>query len=236
MLDLQHNVVSLLYSIKGMVEVYLGRIETSHFDPGQDALSHAQITMQKIQAQADRALAVTQRIGMAMKAAGPGETKSLGTISIREIWQEAIGMLRVKHCLDGIDIIEHIPTDFSDIRCEAMELLEIMYCLADNAIQSLAAGSTEKQEKGRLILRAQLGLSVEGRMLTHISVSDTGSGIPSETLVRLFEPFVTTKPAGEGNGLGLCLVKGLVRKNGGQISVTSFHGCGTTFILTFPNG
>lgn len=65
-------------------------------------------------------------------------------------------------------------------------------------------------------------------------VSDTGVGIPKDNLERIFEPFYTTKHAGEGSGLGLAIVQQIVNIHNGSISVDSTPGKGTTFTVTLP--
>jgi signal transduction histidine kinase len=67
-----------------------------------------------------------------------------------------------------------------------------------------------------------------------IRVSDTGPGIPPDTIERLFEPFFTTKD--KGTGLGLAIVFNLILKHEGDIRVESEEGKGTTFIITLPKG
>jgi signal transduction histidine kinase len=67
-----------------------------------------------------------------------------------------------------------------------------------------------------------------------IRVRDTGSGIPAADIDRIFEPFFTTKEAGQGNGLGLMVCKGIVSDHGGSISVRSAPGDGTEFSITLP--
>jgi len=67
-----------------------------------------------------------------------------------------------------------------------------------------------------------------------VEVSDTGSGIPSEHLARIYDPFFTTKAIGRGTGLGLSISYGIVRDHQGSIQCDSTIGQGTRFTLTLP--
>jgi signal transduction histidine kinase len=67
-----------------------------------------------------------------------------------------------------------------------------------------------------------------------VEVSDTGSGIPSEHLARIYDPFFTTKSIGQGTGLGLSITYGIVREHGGSIAVESTVEQGTRFLLSLP--
>jgi two-component system NtrC family sensor kinase len=67
-----------------------------------------------------------------------------------------------------------------------------------------------------------------------ITVSDDGPGIAADVIPRIFDPFFTTKDVGEGSGLGLSIVHGIVDRHGGRIEVESQLGQGTTFRITLP--
>jgi len=69
-----------------------------------------------------------------------------------------------------------------------------------------------------------------------ITIADDGPGIPAEVIPRIFDPFFTTKDVGEGSGLGLSIVHGIVERHGGRIQVQSRVGEGTTFRITLPAG
>jgi two-component system NtrC family sensor kinase len=73
-----------------------------------------------------------------------------------------------------------------------------------------------------------LGAAVE------IRVQDNGPGIPQKVLDKIFQPFFTTKPVGQGTGLGLSISYDIIKAHGGQLSVETKEGEGTTFIISLP--
>jgi len=73
-----------------------------------------------------------------------------------------------------------------------------------------------------------------GKEVLKIMVSDTGEGISPEDIDQIFNPFFTTKPPGEGVGLGLSLVHSIIKSYQGDITVKSKKGVGTTFTIKLP--
>ncbi len=230
MLDLQHNVVNILYVIKGAIENCLGRAEEGDFKTAEQALLQTTSTLKRIYAQVEKALAITKRISLAMKAQRNSEDP-VPEVSVKETWREAVRILKNQYPFGNLEIIEHIPDEYPLIKCDQHDLLEIFYTLLQNAVQAM--GVPKPGEARKLIIRANLQFLAGENPMAVIAVSDTGPGIPEEVLSRIFEPFFTTKSPEEGNGLGLCLVKSLAKRNAGSVCASSFKGCGTTITLSF---
>ena len=103
------------------------------------------------------------------------------------------------------------------------QLRQCLLALLMNALDATAAG-------GRIVLSS--GRGADGR--THLTVEDTGAGIPREHLEKIFNPFFTTKPVGQGTGLGLAICHGIVAAHGGEIQVESEVGRGTRMTVVLP--
>ena len=116
-------------------------------------------------------------------------------------------------------------------------LHQVTMNLCTNAVQAMPEGGVLRVtleevalSTPRRLRRGQLAAGDYARL----TVSDEGKGIPSEIADRIFDPFFTTKPVGEGTGLGLSLVHGIVADLGGSIEVSSTAGKGTTFRIWLP--
>ncbi|WP_233166274.1 ATP-binding protein [Archangium sp. Cb G35] len=106
-------------------------------------------------------------------------------------------------------------------------LCQVFLNLVVNAAQAIPEGAAEKNEI-RLVTRE----GEQGRIIAE--VQDTGAGIPAEVMGRIFDPFFTTKPVGVGTGLGLSICHGIITSLGGEISVESQPGRGTTVRVVLP--
>jgi two-component system cell cycle sensor histidine kinase/response regulator CckA len=123
-----------------------------------------------------------------------------------------------------------IATSFAPVRAVLANegrVEQVVLNLLLNAAQAMVESRVAVNEI-RLCVRE------DGDGRTVLEVSDNGQGIPAEVLPRIFDPFFTTKPAGVGTGLGLSICHGIVASLGGQITVHSELGEGTTFRVVFP--
>lgn len=104
-------------------------------------------------------------------------------------------------------------------------LNQILLNLTTNAIHAMKDGG---------VLKIQFGLSTDNEKYVRLIVEDTGTGIPEEIKEKVFQPFFTTKQAGEGTGIGLTVVSRLAQEHGGYVRAKTEEGKGTMFILDFP--
>lgn len=103
----------------------------------------------------------------------------------------------------------------------------------EQVIMNLAVNARDAMPKGG-VLRIQTAQVERERPCVQLTVADTGCGMSKQVAERIFEPFFTTKEKGRGTGLGLATVYGIVKQSGGDISVCSEPGKGTTFDILFP--
>jgi signal transduction histidine kinase len=106
--------------------------------------------------------------------------------------------------------------------------------LALNARDAMPDGGRLEIEARNVTLDEDAVAGVAAGSYVNLSVTDTGCGMPQETLDRVFEPFFTTKEVGKGTGLGLSMVYGFVRQSGGHVAIKSTVGVGTTVSLYLP--
>ena len=128
------------------------------------------------------------------------------------------------------------PGDYI-LDADPVGLQQILTNLAVNARDALPKGGGLKISLGRWTLEPDqagpVALMTPGNWLV-LSVVDNGSGIPPEVLPHVFDPFFTTKEVGQGTGLGLAQVYGIVEQHGGFISLKSEMGTGTSITMYFP--
>ena len=220
-----HNLVSSLYAMKGLIETYLHHHQERLEGNGSLGKRESEEVLERAYRKADQALQIAKRLGAVLQKEKPSKVSAQA--SVTEAWRQVRQLIQQEFGPAAIEILDRIPENFPLLQCSPEDLKEIFYHLSRNAFQAM--GKT-----GKLVVRAQLSFSTREEPFATIQISDTGPGIPEEKLAQVFCPFYTTKPWGEGTGLGLYLTRGLVMRNRGSVKVSSFTGSGTTFTLEFP--
>jgi PAS domain S-box-containing protein len=149
------------------------------------------------------------------------------------------GMLKMLQRLIGEDIdLAWLPhTSLWSVKADPSQIDQIMANLCVNARDAIANTGKITIETGNQVFDEDYCASHAGHVpgdFVRLAVSDDGCGMDKETQVHLFEPFFTTKPVGQGTGLGLATVYGIVKQNNGFLNVYSEPGHGTTFRIYLP--
>ncbi|GAB4110506.1 MAG: hypothetical protein Kow001_11370 [Acidobacteriota bacterium] len=201
------------------------QIDLPDGDPSREAL-------QEIEDAARRAAELANRLSVL------GRTKVVepAVVDLNEILRNMRDLIR-RVLLDSISLKLDLHEGPGNVRCDPTEVEQVLMNLAINARDAMPGGGTltirTRRIRNAAGAKAAYPLLPAGRYEL-LEVEDTGTGIPPEIQERIFEPFFTTKPPGQGTGLGLSTVYGIVRGAGGQILLESAVGQGTTFRILLP--
>jgi two-component system, cell cycle sensor histidine kinase and response regulator CckA len=193
--------------------------------------------------------AAGRRIEEVLKAAdrGAGLTRQLLAFSRSQVLAPKIvdlsavvsdlGSLLQRVIGEDVEFAFRAGAEAAVVRVDPGQMGQVVMNLAVNARDAMPHGGSLTLETAIVDLDTPLAEGQDiippGAYAT-LSVSDTGEGIDPMNLPRIFEPFFTTKPVGEGTGLGLATVYGIVKQSGGYIQVRSELGRGTTFAVYLP--
>jgi signal transduction histidine kinase len=138
--------------------------------------------------------------------------------------ERTLFLLENQTLFHNIDITRDLSESLPHVRCDSQQMNHMLMNIILNAAQAM-------EGRGKLLVRTSLS---PGGERVRLEISDTGPGIAEDVLPRIFEPFFTTKDEGQGTGLGLSLVYGIVENHGGRISVHNRPGGGARFVIDLP--
>ena len=164
------------------------------------------------------------------------EPPKRGAVQAAEVIRDTERLLRVT-LPPAIALHSHIAPQLPPLLADVTQVEQALFNLTTNAVHAIGDARGMVQVTASLTLADQrlsdrLGLPLANYVA--LSVQDNGPGIDAGTLQRIFEPFFTTKPVGQGTGLGLAVVHGVMRTHGGAVDVSSVLGEGSRFTLYFP--
>lgn len=196
-------------------------------------LAESQEMLQVVEESARRGANMVKQILTFTSGSGGERT----TVEVAPLLQEVIKVVQQTFS-KSITVCEAIPAQFlNQVFTNATQLHQLLMNLCVNARDAMPNGGTltltvENFEANEIF--AQMNLDARVGQYVLITVTDTGTGIAPEVRDRIFDPFFTTKSPGQGTGLGLSTVLGIVRSDGGFVQVASEVGQGTQFKVYLP--
>jgi len=221
-----HDFNNILHAILGNVE--LAKADASAADTDARVME----SLREIDKAARRARDLVRQI----LAFSRNEAPQRHAVQLADLMRETERLVRVT-LPRGIRLEVRAPARLPPILADATQVEQALLNLCTNAVQALGAGPGRVRMQAQVLwpeapLRERLHLP-RGACAV-LEVADDGPGMDAGTRARIFEPFFTTKPVGQGTGLGLPVVHGVMRTHGGAVDVRSAPGQGCCFTLYFP--
>jgi signal transduction histidine kinase/CheY-like chemotaxis protein len=220
----------IAHDFNNILSAILGNVDLAKQDTA--ACSPALTSLNEIEKAGRRARDLVRQILTFSR----NEVPKRAPIQLDDVVQEAARLVRVA-LPPSIDLQVRVAAHTATILADTTQVEQALLNLCTNAIMAIGG------RKGSITIElanADLGQPLSGRLglpaghYVTVAVRDTGNGMTPQTLARIFEPFFTTREVGQGTGLGLSVVHGIVQAHQGAIDVQSVQGEGSQFTLYFP--
>ena len=223
----------IAHDFNNILSAILGNVELAKGDAlAQDPQSPILESLREIEKAGRRARDLVRQILTFSR----NEPLQRGAVRMAEVMHDTERLLRVT-LPPTIDLQVQAPAHLPPVLADVTQIEQALLNLCTNAVHAIG------DARGSVLMQANLvqleqrqceRLGLPAGAYVALDVRDSGPGMDAATLSRIFEPFFTTKPVGQGTGLGLPVVHGVMRSHGGGIDVHSRPGEGACFTLYFP--
>jgi PAS domain S-box-containing protein len=222
-----HDFNNLLGVILNYASFVLEEMQSSTWD-NEKSRQNACSDVEQIQRAAERATGLThQLLSFARREVVRPEILDLNSVvsDVEQLLRRTIG--------EHVQLVIELDEKIWPVRADPGQMEQVLVNLAINARDAMPTGGILRIDTDTAMLDDLQSGMTPGRYV-RLRVSDTGTGMSQEVIDRAFEPFFTTKAKGEGTGLGLATVYGIITQAEGQVRIFSEPGLGTTFTALFP--
>jgi signal transduction histidine kinase len=211
-----NNPVNAVINSLGPLDDLVKQISAGEGGPPTQLAKEAEEILAVVQRGASRTKAIVQ----ALHGYARGDESVQREVSLSRSVDETLGLLQ--HRLRQVKMVKKVEPE-ARIMGFPGQIDQVLMNLFTNAAQAIG------DKGGTITVTVE---TQDNRVL--LAVDDDGPGIPKAVLPRIFDPFFTTKDVGEGSGLGLSIVHGIIERHGGHVEVESEVGKGTRFAISFP--
>lgn len=219
-----NNPLQIMKSEQALINLVLDDLINENGFKTSDNLDQLKDSLDQIHLQINRCAKITQAI---LKFGRQGEPTPQ-EISLAMFIPEVSAMVEKRAKVENINISQAIDSDLPMVFGDPSQLQQVLLNLYNNAIDAILAKQFREIDEIRVSVKQDNDDKIE------IAVTDTGIGIDSDDMEKVFAPFYTNKPVGKGTGLGLSVCYGIVEHMGGKLLVSSKKGTGSTFKITLP--
>jgi signal transduction histidine kinase len=212
-----HELNNPLTTVTGFVELVLNDLPEG---------SQQRADLQLVLEEAYRARGVVRRL---LDFSRPAEDQRIRT-DLSQLVLQVLPLINHLARTSGVDIQTELSEGLPWTSIDPNQIKQVLLNILHNGLQAMPASGT--LTVATFLEARELGGKNADCLV--IQIKDTGNGIPSENLERIFEPFFSTRPAGKGTGLGLSVSYGIITSHGGTIDVSSTPGMGSCFTIFLP--
>ena len=219
----------IAHDFNNILTAIVGNVELARLDAGAD--SPLQRNLAETAKAAQRASDLVRQI-LTFSRRQPLDRV---VVDLNELVVDAVKLLR-STLPAGIELVTTFSPEVPKMLADRTQLHQVLMNLVVNAAQAIGKRPGRIEiSLANVVVNGEVSIAtlLPGRH-ARLSITDNGPGMDAATRARIFDPFFTTKPVGEGTGLGLAVVDGIVKRFGGAISVYTEPGRGCTFHLYFP--
>jgi len=203
-----HEIGTPMNVILGRAEYLMDRVKEEQIKKG----------LQTIITQVERITRVMNQL-LAFARRRQPERRAL---DLKDVVESSVEMFQERLARNRVEVEMALDAPCHAVHADADQMSQVLINLIMNAVQAMPDGGT-----------LRIALAPADNMV-RLTVADSGQGIPPESLEKIFDPFFTTKEFGQGTGLGLTVVKGIIEEHHGSITVESEQGKGTTLTIMLP--
>ncbi len=215
-----NNPLQVMQSELSMINEIMNDIQNKQAIQGSEDFNLLKDSANQIGIQIQRCARITQGL---LKFARKADT-SIQQVKLADFLPEVVRMVEQRATVENIRIVQELNADIPAIMSDSNQLQQVFLNLLNNAIYAL---------KNRESAEIRIHCLQENSDVV-VTVADNGCGISPDDMKKIFLPFYTTKPVGQGTGLGLSTVYGIVDGLGGKITVESEVNAGTVFTVRLP--